>query len=130
VKYYVDTSAAAKLVVKEAESTALRQWLLEGARELVSSDLTRTELLRAVRRTAPDQAVLARRVLEELTLITVATSTFETAAHLDPALLRTLDALHLSSALELVDELEGLVTYDDRMADAARAHGITVFAPS
>ncbi|GEK79710.1 type II toxin-antitoxin system VapC family toxin [Agrococcus baldri] len=127
--HYIDTSAAAKLVLKEAESTAMRRWLLEETRVLVSSDLTRTELLRAVRRIAPDQAVLARRVLEELTLLTLATSTFEAAAHLDPALLRTLDALHLASALELGDDLEGLVTYDDRMAAAALAHGIPVVVP-
>lgn len=126
---YVDTSALVKLVLQEAESAALRQWLLEDGRVLASADLTRTELLRVVRRAAPQQAPLAREVLDRLLLLTLATATFEAAAQLDPAVLRTLDALHLATALELGDDLDGLVTYDDRMAEAARSHGMLVLAP-
>lgn len=127
--HYVDTSALVKLVVEEAETHALRAWLQTEQPRLVSSDLARTELLRAVRRAAPNRVVAARTVLDSVTLLTLATSTFEAAARLDPLFLRTLDALHIASALELGDDLHGLVTYDDRLAAAAEDNGIVVVAP-
>ena len=127
--FYADTSALVKLVVAEAETAALRSWIRAESADLVSSDLARTELLRAVRRVAGDRAVQARAVLDSVTLVSVRTETFETAGQLDPATLRTLDALHIASALELGDDLAGLVTYDDRISDAARSHGIAVVAP-
>jgi len=71
----------------------------------------------------------ARAVLDAMTVVTVSTAVFERAAMLDPELLRTLDAIHLASALELGDELDDLVTYDVRLADAARHYGISVIAP-
>lgn len=127
--HYLDTSALVKLVVAEAETSALRAWMLEQPSAMISSDLTRTELTRAVRRAAPDRAVQARAVLDSITLMSLSTATFEAAAHVEPTLLRSLDALHLAMALELGDDLDGLVTYDDRQAEAAGAHGITVLAP-
>jgi predicted nucleic acid-binding protein len=130
VAHYLDTSALVKLVVAEGESAALRGWLAAADRDPISSDLARTELVRAVRRAAPDRAVLAREVLETLTLVELTTATFEAAGRLDPAVLRTLDALHLAVALDLGDDLDGLVTYDGRQADAARAHGVVVHAPA
>jgi uncharacterized protein len=129
VAHYVDTSALVKLVVAEAETAALRSWIAMVRTPLVSSDLARAELMRAVRRGAADRAVQARAVLDVLTLIAPATSTFESAGRLDPTVLRTLDAFHLASALELGDDLEDLVTYDERLADGARANGITVVTP-
>lgn len=126
---YLDTSAAVKLVVAEAGSRAMHRWASEHASRLVSSDLLRTELLRAVRRGAPDQMERARLVLDAITLVTLSTSTFERAAELDAETLRSLDVLHLAAALDLGDDLEGIATYDDRLAGAARRHGITVVAP-
>lgn len=132
--YYLDTSAAVKLVVEEAGTSALRSWLAgDGAGatppEVVSSDLLRTELLRAVRRGAPDRIGRARQVLEAVSLLTVPSSVFERAGLLEPVGLRSLDALHVASALELGDDLEGVVTYDDRLADGVRALGHRVVAP-
>ena len=126
----MDTSALTKLVVAEAETTALRSWLAEDAREPVGCDLVRTELLRAVRRVAPGRAVRAREVLESLTLTQVTTAIFETAGRLDPAILRTLDAIHIAAALDLGDDLQGIVTYDQRVADAAANSGIAVVSPT
>ena len=128
--YYLDTSAALKLVVAEDETTALTAWLERHGDDVVSSDLLRTELLRATRRGAPHAMPRARAVLDAVTLLTLPTSTFERAADLDPELLRSLDALHLAAALELGDDLDGLVTYDDRLADAAQLHGISVINPA
>ncbi|WP_341729695.1 type II toxin-antitoxin system VapC family toxin [Brooklawnia sp.] len=127
--FYADTSALVKLVVAEPETRRLRSWISQTSPTLVSSDLTRTELLRAARRTAPDQIVQARAVLDSLILITPSPATFEAAAFLDPAILRSLDALHLATALELGDDLDGFVCYNQRLAEAAKAHGMTVVAP-
>jgi uncharacterized protein len=127
---YIDTSAMVKLVVAEAETAALQAWFAEQERDPVSCDLARAELLRAIRRAAPDRVVRAREVLESVTLIEVTTAVFEDAGLLDPAILRTLDAIHIAAALVLGDDLEAMVTYDDRMADAARANGIAVVAPA
>jgi predicted nucleic acid-binding protein len=52
------------------------------------------------------------------------------AATLEPAALRTLDAIHLASAMALTDELDAFVTYDDRLADAARSAGLPVVRPA
>jgi predicted nucleic acid-binding protein len=130
VAFYVDTSALVKLVVAEAESPALRSWFGAEDRDLVASDLVRTELMRVVRRAAPDRALLARQVLESITLIAISTAVFDAAGRLDPVELRTLDAVHLAAALELGDDLEGVVTYDERLADAATAHGIVIVGPT
>jgi predicted nucleic acid-binding protein len=129
VAHYLDTSALTKLVVAETESTALRGWL-ETAREPVACDLVRTELIRAVRRSAPDRLLHARAVLDSLTLIAVTPSLFEQAGRLDPATLRSLDAIHLAAALDLGDDLDAFVTYDERLADAARLSGIRATAPT
>lgn len=126
---YLDTSALAKLIIAEAETAALRAWLAERDRDPVSCDLARTELFRAVRRVAPDRVGRVRDVLDSITLIAVPTALFEHAARLEPSSLRTLDAIHLAAALDLGDDLESLVTYDDRLADSAAANGVRVVAP-
>ena len=69
-------------------------------------------------------------VLDAVTLLELTTQIYEEAARVDPPLLRTLDALHLAVALDLGDDLETIVTYDDRFADAASANGVRVTAPS
>jgi predicted nucleic acid-binding protein len=126
---YLDTSALVKLVVAEVETEALRAWLKEVDRDPVSSDLSRTELIRVVRRVIPDRILQARAVLDSITLIEVTTAMFEEAGRLDPTVLRTLDAVHLAAAMSLGDDIESIVTYDDRLSQAARANGISVTAP-
>lgn len=127
--FYLDTSAALKLVIVEQGSTALRRWLADRDGEIVSSDLLRTELVRATRLTDPGQMVQARAVLDALILLRLSSEIFERAANLQPETLRSLDALHLAAALELGDDLDGIVTYDARLADGARAIGMPVIAP-
>ncbi len=127
--FYLDTSAAVKLVVQERETNALSKWCGAPDRALVSSDLVRTELVRATRRAAPEQIGQARLLLESVTLLTLTTELCERAADLEPPTLRSLDALHLAAALAVGDGLEGIVTYDDRLAEAATALGVRVVAP-
>jgi len=130
VAYYLDTSAAVKLVVEEVGSKALRTWLMTAKEPIVSSDLLRTELLRATRRSAPDHVQQARMVLDSIVLIAISTALFEHAGTIEPDLLRSLDALHLAAALDLGDDLDGIITYDDRLSSAAMALGIPVVAPT
>lgn len=127
--FYLDTSAAVKLVMAEPESGPLTSWAGDHDGEVASSDLLRTELLRATRRGAPALMPRARRVLDSVYLVTMSPATFERAAELLPDQMRSLDALHLAAALDLGDELDGLVTYDERLADAAALHGVEVTAP-
>ena len=98
---------------------------------IVSSDLLRTELLRAIARHIPDQIAQGHMVLESITMISLPRSVFETAETLGPPNLRSLDAIHLAAAMELGgDELEAIVTYDAWMADAAQTMDIAVISPT
>ena len=128
--FYLDTSAAVKLVVAERGSAALRRWLETRDERVFSSDLLRTELLRSTRRAAPQHMVQARAILDSLVLLSLSTAVCERAAMLEPELMRSLDALHLAAALEVGDELDGMVTYDQRMANSAKALGVSVVAPA
>ncbi|MHB8671151.1 MAG: PIN domain-containing protein [Acidimicrobiales bacterium] len=127
--FYLDTSAAVKLVLAEARSAAMTRWARDHEGQIVSSDLLRTELLRSTRRGAPDLMPRARQILDSITLLGLPVVIFERAADLGPDLLRSLDALHLAAALELGDELDGLVTYDEHRAAAAALHGVAVLSP-
>lgn len=128
--HYLDTSALVKLVVHEPESSALREWLAQAEGEAVSCDLARAELMRAVRRVDPMLATRARDVLDAISLIRVTPGTFEAAGRLDPTELQSLDALHLAAALQLGDDLSGLVCYDSRLSLAATEQGIRIFRPA
>ena len=127
--WYLDTSALVKLIVAEPETETLRAWLIEQEQPLVSSDLTRAELMRATRRAAPDQVHRVREVLDVLILVAAPAAIFEAAGRLAPDTLRSLDAIHLASALDLGDDLDGQVTYDERLAAAARSYGLSVVVP-
>lgn len=129
MSFYIDTSALVKLVVVEPETAALRAWLDEADRDLVACDLVRTELMRTVRRVEPERVLRAREVLDAVTMVEVTTVVFEEAGRIEPADLRSLDAIHVAAALELGDDLEGLVTYDDRLARAAQANAIVAVVP-
>lgn len=105
---------------------------------MVASDLLRTELLRTTRRIAlgeeeaiGEQLVLrAQAVVDAIDLVPIPRHLFRDAGLLDPPPMRALDALHLAVALSLGDDLDGLVTYDERLADAARRHAIAVITPA
>lgn len=71
-----------------------------------------------------------QRTMQGLVVIELERRIGEAAAAVDPATLRSLDAIHLATALSLGAELDAFVTYDARLADAARAAGITVVAPA
>ena len=127
--FYVDSSAILKLTFTEPESVQLREWLTQDQPMLVCSDLVRTETIRAVRRTFPDHVDRALTTLGLLNLLRVTPTAFRRASDLGPESLRSLDALHLACALELGEELEGMITYDSRLTVACTRHGVPVVAP-
>lgn len=127
--FYVDASAFLKLVARESHSTAMRRFAESHDGSLVSSDLMRTEAIRSARRHSKVALAETRSRLDALTILSLTPEVFDRAAELDPGILRTLDALHLSSSLALGDELEGVVTYDLRMAEAAAFHGVRAISP-
>ncbi len=127
---YLDTSAAVKLIQTEHGSDALQGWLADRPRSvLASSVILHTELLRATRRGRPDLLANARELLEHVVLLDVGWEVCERAGLLDPDGMRSLDALHLASALALAEDLEAILTYDLRLQDGAKALGLTVIAP-
>jgi uncharacterized protein len=123
----LDTSALTKLVVQEPETPALIAALRGQA--LLASELVRTELRRAVIRTAPEQLEATDALLGRLLLVRLDAALLDAAGRLCPPALRTLDAIHLQSALLVGDELDALITYDVRHSQAARDAGLSVRAP-
>jgi uncharacterized protein len=87
------------------------------------------EVVRAVRRAVPELIAHAQRVVSQIAVVEPTETIRERAALLDPVTLRSLDALHLATALELRDELDGLVTYDRQMGAAAETLGLAVLSP-
>ena len=124
---YLDTSAFIKLVCSEPESPALRREL--AGRELLSSTLLIVEGRRAARRYGELATKRARAALTAITLIPLDQPILDAAAELDPAELRSLDALHLATFVSLGEDLGRLYCYDARLGDAAQALGIEVSQP-
>jgi predicted nucleic acid-binding protein len=124
---YLDTSAFVKLVRSEPESPALRRAL--AGSELLSSALLTVEGRRAARRYGELAAERAHAALVAITLVPLDEPILQTAAELDPAELRSLDALHLATIVNLGEAIERLYCYDSRLGDAALALGIEVAQP-
>jgi len=126
--WYLDSSAIVKTVVTEPETGALLHWLPE-REPLVTSELARVEVVRAVRGSDPGAVPRARKALATMTMIRLDDDLYDLASDLEPTTLRSLDAIHLASALSLGPDLAGLTTYDRRMTEAAAALGIRTEAP-
>ena len=127
--WYLDSSAIVKLVVEESESDALLGFIAQQG-ELVTSGLAITEVLRSVLALGESFRVRAWQVLSAIGLIRITDRVLEVAGLMEPAGLRSLDAIHLATAALLGSDLAGVVTYDNRMSDAAASRGFSVVAPS
>lgn len=125
---YLDSSALVKLATEEPESNALRRYLRRRD-VLVSSALARTELARALLPRGEAGAASTQATLERLQLVRVNDRVLKLAGSLQPPELRSLDAIHLATALMLGRDLSAVITYDDRMASAGAALGLKVAAP-
>ena len=126
---YLDSSAINKLVQPEPESDALRLYLAARPNRATSM-VGKVEVLRFAQRYSPAATAAAELILGAMTLIELDSPLAGTASGLPPAVLRSLDAIHVASALSFGDQLAGVVTYDVRMQEAARAAGLNVAAPA
>ena len=86
--------------------------------------------MRAIRRAHPAAAPSGRALLTTLVLVPISTAICDSAARLEPPTLRSLDAIHLATALVAGEDLEAMLTYDDRLAEASSRYGLKVVAPS
>jgi predicted nucleic acid-binding protein len=116
-------------VVSEPESASVRRFVA-GQVTRISSRVLAVELMRAVARASPDALDQAQALLDIMEFVELNVEIAERAARLEPVGLRSLDAIHLASALVLGDELDAFITYDARQADAARALGLAVGVPT
>jgi predicted nucleic acid-binding protein len=128
--WYLDSSAIVKFAVAEDESGALDGWRgdLHSEDVLMTCELALAEVLRAVDRVDGDGEV-ALTHLDALDQLVVDRDLLLAASQLGPGQLRTVDAIHLAAATAAGEDLGGVVTYDERMAAAAEALGLTTLAP-
>jgi predicted nucleic acid-binding protein len=124
VASYCDSSALLKRFVDEAESDALRRYL--AGKTVIASELALEEVLRGAQRLRVD---LDASVFLAFHLVPIHREVLLRAIPLLPSGLRSLDAIHLSTALGLGDECDELLTYDRRMQEAAALAGLAVEAP-
>lgn len=128
---YLDASAAVKLAVAEPESEALRAFLSGCDDGFVSSSLLAVELRRAALRANDPAMALAAvaTVIPAIRLVRIDDEVIGHAGILMPPSLRSLDAIHLATALSLGSAVEAMVCYDARLAKAAFDAGIKVQYP-
>jgi predicted nucleic acid-binding protein len=127
---YLDSSALLKLLFEERESAALDEWISARAgTPVVSSELAKVEVIRACRRLSTAVLPEAAALLAELDLIPLAGGLLDAAAAVGETSLRSLDAIHLASALSIREDLSAFIAYDLRLAEGASAVGLKTFRP-
>lgn len=124
---YFDASAIAKLIHEERESQALLDFL-DDPIEATTSAISDVEVTRALRRHGIPADDIAD-ALRGFIVVEVDAAILATAGAFDPPILRSLDAVHLATALAVGASGLQMVTYDDRLAEAARAAGLAVTQP-
>jgi uncharacterized protein len=126
---YLDTSAIVKLVTEEPDTAAVESALAH-CEAAFSSRLAVVECTRAIARAADRRALTtSAAIFEAIVLHEVNEAVLEKAATLRPSSLRSLDAIHLATALLLEQSDLAFVTYDDKQARAAEAQGLSVLQP-
>lgn len=128
---YLDSSALVKLIVPEAETVPLLRFMLSWPYRL-ASQVGFVEVHRAVRRVSRDYELQRRaeEVLSTIHFMDIYMDILGEASLLEPLHLRSMDAIHIASALSLGREVGGFVTYDRNMTDAARRVKLNVLAPA
>jgi uncharacterized protein len=128
--YYADTSAVIKLLVEESHSRAFAAFYdAQGEADWVSSALLRVELARAVMRAMPALLPDARDLLLAFSYVAIDDDIVEGAKNEPDRSLRSLDAIHLATARILGEDLDAIVSYDDRLLNAAADAGIPSTSP-
>jgi predicted nucleic acid-binding protein len=125
---YFDSSAIVKLVHLEPESQALIDYLASDEIEVSTSVVAEIEVIRALRRLR-DTTPEIEQALKGFYLLGLDEEVRQDACSIGATTLRSLDAVHLATALAIDDDELEFITYDDRLADAARSEGLTVVQP-
>ena len=124
---YLDVSAIVKIVLREVGSPELIDFLA-GRSDRVSSVIAAVEAPRAILRREPGAAASVAALIEGLDLVRLDAAIVRRAASLPPTVVRSLDAIHIASAMAIGD-IDAFITYDERQAEAARMLGLPVVAP-
>ncbi len=128
---YIDASALLKIVKDdEVGAAALRHYLAGHNNAVVSSALLAVEARRGMLRIRPDGVPEVDLLLGEVQQIGISAAVIESAGRLPDPMLRSLDAIHLATALLIRENVEALLTYDVRLREAAEAHGLATVAPT
>jgi uncharacterized protein len=134
MRVYLDSSALIKRVIREAESEALVEEIDRLHRDnalLISASLAWTEVARVLRNaedaTFQDVADDLRNAMLGVAAHPLDFEIMNLARRVDPNRLRSLDAIHLAAAIAL--DVDLLITYDARLADACATNGIPVSSP-
>ena len=125
---YFDASAILKLTLAERESLDLIDYLSDRDVRVATSVVAEVEVMRTLQRVG-----VAREeqdsALGKVYLLSLDSDVRREALRLQPRSLRALDAIHVASAVSIADRNLEFVTYDGRMADAARTAGLKVISP-
>ncbi|TSA46935.1 MAG: PIN domain-containing protein [Actinomycetales bacterium] len=127
LSWYIDSSAIIKLIVAEKESPHLKEYISDN---LLTSEISRIEVMRTVTVSAPALAPLAKKVLSALHTVDISPSVLYMAENFASDIsLRTLDAIHVATALSLQQVIDGVITYDKEMSKDAKSLGLVVVSP-
>ena len=125
--WYIDSSAILKLIKPEKESAALIKKL---PNTLIASRISRVEVTRTIIRYEPDLLDSTYDVLADIQMVPAEDSIITIAENLPQFInLRSLDSLHIASALAIKNVLKGIITYDKEMVIAANALGFKTLSP-
>ena len=117
--------------MREPDSLAMASFYdANSGRSWMSSTLLRVEIVRSAMRIGPAAIDTARGLTRAFSYLGMDDEIIDAASAEPDPMLGFLDAIHLASARLLGDELEGLVTYDRRLATAAADAGMTVISPA
>jgi predicted nucleic acid-binding protein len=127
---YIDASAFVKLFAAEPESAAIANAIDTELSNLVASEILAVEISRAAVRVGGDAPVVASQLLRRVALLPLSTEVREQACQVGPPLLRTLDAIHLATAISVRERIGVVLTYDSRLAEACATASLKPLAPA
>lgn len=127
---YCDTSALVKLIIKEAESVALLKFLCKSDLQLTSSEICEVELTRTIKKIEPELQRDAESLLQDMVLLPLTPAIRSRAGNLRPMHLKSLDAVHLATAIEIQASSNSFLSYDKALNMAARGAGLEPVSPA
>ena len=125
--YYLDASAILKLIIEEKETVKLERFI---SGKNCTSKISRIEVMRVINRAIPEAAESAQRTLSKFDYVNISEPVIRIAeSFLGLPSLRSLDSIHVASALSVSNEIEGIISYDKKMISNAQSLGLTVHTP-